>query len=303
MIFLKNIGRWTLSLLLFLQISPPLSSQSDLRESGSQEQNSEMISTRVSGMISFIDIGEGDATLIVTPEKERILIDTGSPAGLENLLLELKREKIDSLDLLILTHPHLDHIGNVFSLLSLFSIKKIYDNAEELNQNEVSFYSLYAEKIRGLPQYSPLSYPQELALKKGTLSVLSSSKEGGWNDKSLVLLFQYGEFSLLLMGDAGELVETKLLETKILDQLDEIDLLQAGHHGAKGTASPPFLSKIDPSKVIVSVDENNRNGYPDDNVLERYRQRGADVELTKEEGTIRYRFSADGWYAREPLSP
>ncbi|MFC1512577.1 ComEC/Rec2 family competence protein [bacterium] len=248
--------------------------------------------------IHFIDAGEGDSIFIQTTDNKNILIDTGNTVTGIKIYTYLKSLKIEKIHHLIITHPHADHIGGVFSLFQLFDVEHIYDNGENISQiiKENDFYRWYNELVRNDSRFKKLKRGDSLIFDNASFTVLWPKEKtftDDWNANSLVLLLKYGGFKCLFMGDAVISTEKNLLEFK---ESIKAQILKAGHHGAEDTADPNFLEHVKPETVIISINKNNIRNYPSKEVIKRYKKNGAKVYTTYEFGTIIIKAKKDGTY-------
>jgi beta-lactamase superfamily II metal-dependent hydrolase len=256
----------------------------------------------------FIDVGQGDCILLQFNDKS-ILID-GGPAETGPRVEEyLRRQNVTSLDLLILTHPHDDHIGGLIAVLEDFPVKQAMDNGENdssliykrfrslMEKKKISYAPAYAGqeidldpalKIEvlwppqgGLSGWANLS--RHSAMKNPWESIVLRAFSGDMNQNSMVLRITYGWFSLLLMGDADTVVEKRLVSSGF--NLSS-QILKVGHHGGTSASRPEFLEKIKPLISIISVGEGNYYGYPTKRTLEALQAVGSGVYRTDTCGDI-----------------
>lgn len=215
---------------------------------------------------TFINVGEGDSIIIEQPKSAPLVIDTGNPAGGFRTIEYLKSREVKALQAVFLTHPHLDHMGGIFAMLENFSAGKLFDNGQEVTQEARTndMYRWYEIFYRGRPNYSVLRRGATLSFGDVQLEALwppSGVLNSDWNYNSLVLALKYGQFKALLMGDALDTTEAKLLS----EHPDlKAQLLKLGHHGSEYASSEKFLARVQPSAIVVSVDSNNTRGYPDE---------------------------------------
>ncbi len=247
--------------------------------------------------IHFIDVGDGDAILVQTPQQDNVLIDTGNLLNGPDLLNYLREQGVDRLDSLVITHPHLDHIGGVFLILSMLESDKVYDNGHSLGSSIETDDILrqYLQQVRKHKNYEILSASDSFRVGEVSFKVLSPREEvlssSDFNTNSLVIMMQYKTFRALLMGDA-----TLLTEKNLLGQgLDlRASLLKVGHHGSNDASGNEFLKAILPVTAIVSVDANNMHGYPSDATLQRLQAQGIEVYRTDLQGNIVVRVDETG---------
>lgn len=213
-------------------------------------------------LIKFPYLEEGEAILLKT-ERQNILIDAGSIISGKSLLNFLKKEKIDTLSALIITHPHPDHYSGFFFIKDEIFIKNKFDNGDSINDDYFRWFKRFFRD----KNYKRLKAGDSLKFGNLKIKVLSPEKlEQNKNRNSLVLLINFGKINMLFMGDADTLIERKILK-KIKNI--KINLLKLGHHGADDTGSEKFLKNINPDFVIICVSKNHPKGYPSEKTLKR----------------------------------
>jgi competence protein ComEC len=244
--------------------------------------------------VFFLDVGEGEAVYIETPGREKILIDAGNLITGAQVVRFLRNRDVGALDMLIVTHPHLDHMGGVFHILDSIDVRARFDNGQLLYSDSIGTcdsdaYRWYGTIFRK-ENYRALCAGDSIVLGKVVLEVLSPSELGpSWNENSLVIKAMYGDTSFLFMGDAGKNVEKALVG----DGLDlRAEVIKLGHHGSSDTAGEGFLSEVSPEYAVISIDKGNIRGYPDPLVVKRLQDRGIEVLTTYNEGTLG--FVSDG---------
>lgn len=216
--------------------------------------------------IHFINVGQGDSTLIIH-QKQTILIDTGGSLyqdiAKKTLIPFLKKKRIYSLDYVIVTHDDYDHNGAFASLNENFVVKKYIDHKKEF----------------------PLIINDDFIIKN--LNIYASSDEMDDNDKSLVLYFAIKNTSFLLMGDTPKWVENKIIKDN--PQLN-CDILKIGHHGSNTSTSEYFIDCVRPKQAIISVGKHNNYGHPSDSVLAILKAYDIRIRRTDIESTISFIF-------------
>ncbi|MDE7199065.1 MAG: MBL fold metallo-hydrolase [Lachnospiraceae bacterium] len=231
--------------------------------------------------VHFIDVGQGDATL-VTCGGHAMLIDAGDDTKGTAIQNYLQKQKISKLDYLILTHPDADHIGGAPVIITKFDISNVFvSNFEKDNQT-------YRKLIQSLDDkhIKPMtpSVNSVYSLGSASITILAPGKEyDNPNDASIALLLKNGTRSFLFTGDAGENAEKDILKTNIDIRAD---VYKVGHHGSKYSTSKDFFKAIDPFYAVISCGEGNSYGHPHAETLNTLRANGVMVYRTDEEGTI-----------------
>ena len=226
------------------------------------------------------DVGQGDAIFIDGPEKQ-ILID-GGPNG---IVLEKLTSVIPfwdrSIDVIINTHPHADHVTGLNYVLDRYEIEEVWVSGQNYGTDVFAeFESLKTPRL--------VSSGYEIDLGAGAVLTvlwpeydLDGQRLDDPNDGSVVTLVTYGDTTILLTGDIG--VDE---EEQLLDHLPRIDVLKVGHQGSITSSSPDFLDVIDPRYAIITVGENDY-GHPSPIVLDRLESTGAIILRTDQDGDIR----------------
>jgi len=247
--------------------------------------------------ITFIDVGEGDGALIEPPASLPLLIDSGNPISVGNIVSYAKDRSISHFAALFLTHPHLDHIGGVFELSNRYKFDAVYDNGQEITNaaKDNDMYRWYSNLVRK-HSYQVLRSESQLRFGQVVIDVLWP-KQGGldadWNNNSLVLRLTFGKFRALFMGDALRETEESLVSLNV-DM--RADILKAGHHASANTGTMAFLDRIAPKLAVVSVNSDNIRGYPNAETLSRY-TKVSRVMRTDLNGNITVCANLDGTYS------
>jgi competence protein ComEC len=234
--------------------------------------------------IHFINVGQGDSTFINVNSSENILIDVGSPSGGPEVVRYLKTLGIKKLDHLIFTHPHDDHIGGIFTLLSEFEVTNYYDNGFSNFNSDT--YGDYIKTVReNLAHYNILQAGESLHIGSLEVDVLNPllPPTGNLNEDSIVLKLNFGETGILLSGDMGILGERRLLN---LDTELTAEVIKVGHHGENDVCSVDFLKEVNPEAAIISVSRINEYARPHPELLARLENAGVKIYRTDHTGNI-----------------
>jgi competence protein ComEC len=235
--------------------------------------------------VSFINVGQGDAALIQDNHGFEILIDGGPPAAGPTVVAYLREKGVDSVEVIVVSHAHLDHFGGLMSVLeaSDISVGQIYYNGYD--GTTTSWYAFAtAVHNEGLTLTSA-QFPGEQTWGSSTAYILGP--EAGLinidhNEASVVLLLEHGNNRFLFTGDLGFSGEAAVVArgTPVV-----ADVLKVGHHGSNYSSSEAFLSAVSPSVGVISVGTNTY-GHPADDALERLGAAGVQVWRTDLTGTI-----------------
>jgi competence protein ComEC len=242
--------------------------------------------------VHFIDVGQGDAIAIRTPHNHWVVVDTGPSsdsfdAGERLVLPFLLDQGARHVDVLILTHPHLDHIGGARAVMEGLPVRIVFDPGHTVEED---FYLHLLQYVNANElQWSAARSGRTLQLDEVSLEFLWPDAEtvdvlADANQISAVVRLSYGDFALLLTGDAGVEVEERLVDRHGADL--EADILKLGHHGSATSTSELLLATVDPELAVVSAGRRNRYGHPAPSVMQRVEGRGIEVARTDADGTV-----------------
>lgn len=232
--------------------------------------------------VYFIDVGQGDAILIVAPDGKTILIDGGEADS--RVLPYLKKVGLTRLDLLIATHPHSDHIGGLVQVLKSVSVAKVVTNGQPTTTKT---YENFLDAIAtAKAEYVEVKRGDSLRLGGLTFAVLnpSSVKSDDLNDNSVVLRFVYGKVSFLFTGDAQSQAEAGMSVSSFSPV--KANILKVGHHGSRTSSSKQFLALVKPDVAIYSAGKDNPYGHPHAETLAALFAIGAKIYGTDVNGTV-----------------
>jgi len=263
--------------------------------------------------VTALDIGQGDAILVRTAQGRTMLVDGGPDPELTlrrlgaNLPFHVRR-----IDLLVLSHPHQDHVAGLVEVLDRFDVGALLHAG--IGFENAAYDRLLTDASRAGIPIRLAREGASLAIDAGTtIEVLYPSEadaslplpEGDINNGSVVLLLRYGGFAALLTGDAEAPVEALLLSRG----LKPVDLLKVGHHGSRSSTTPGLLAAARPSVVVISSGEGNEYGHPAPETLAALRglpgvavhrtDLEGDVEVVAGPGSYRVRTEA-GWTPARP---
>jgi competence protein ComEC len=243
-------------------------------------------------VVAFLDVGQGDAIFIQTPDGVQVLIDGGPDDSVLRALGEVLPWGDRSLDMVIGTHPDKDHVAGLVDVLERFAVAHLV-RTENVNDTAVSAAFDAAVTAEGVPVTFARAGQVWALGASTTLTILSpGGNPEAWesNAASIVVLVRYGTTEFLLTGDIPSATEAFLVEK--FGTMLSAEVLKLGHHGSKTSSSELFLGTVAPQYAVISAGTRNRYGHPHADVLERVRAQGAWLVSTAERGTII--FSSDG---------
>lgn len=250
--------------------------------------------------IHAIDVGQGDAYAIHTPDGRWILVDAGPrterfDAGRARVVPFLLAHGVRRLDALVLTHPDVDHIGGAPAVLDAFAVGTVVDPGlaagkdlylgllDQARRRDVSWIAARRGHVVRIGEVAlHFLYPDSASLD-GTVEA---------NQVSVAFRLEYRKFRGLFLGDLPAEVERELARAGADDLRAEF--LKVAHHGSRTSTSDALLTAATPSVAVISVGRRNRYGHPDPAVLERLRSRDIRILRTDRDGNVRIRVHADG---------
>lgn len=249
----------------------------------------------------FLDVGQGDSILLVSPNDKTMLIDAGTSKSYEIIQDKLQELEIEKLDCVIATHPHADHIGSMTSIIENYEIESFYlpecDTETKTYTNMMN--ALDEKDIEYQYLYANLEVPWDEEVEVRVLSPVQGVNYGAIiNNYSIMLHITYGETSMLLAGDAEKKAEQKVLETF---ESIQADVLKAGHHGSDTSSTRDFIEAVSPELVIISVGADNKYDHPSKKTMDLFEELGIQVMRTDLDGTIHLIFSGLGYKVAEEL--
>lgn len=246
--------------------------------------------------IYFIDVGQGDSSLIITPQRKNILIDGGGSSnsdfdvGKSTLIPYILDRGFTKIDIVIISHFDQDHVGAILTLLQELRVGRVYISKQaENSENYEKFLKIISEK--NIKVYEVMAGNKIHIEKNLYLDILWPTENlistNALNNNAMVFNLHYKKFSMLFTGDIEETSEKEILKlySKNKDLL-KANILKVAHHGSKTSSTSEFINVVNPKIAVIGVGKNNKFGHPNENVLERLKQLGCKVFRTDLGGEI-----------------
>jgi competence protein ComEC len=242
--------------------------------------------------ITFLDVGQGDSSVVELPDKKVMLIDGGMlepDMGRAVIASYLWSRGVSGIDYLVLTHPHPDHYGGLIYIMENFRIGEVWLNGRKTAEADTFFQEIKEKKI----YYRVLSRGDVLETDKYKIYVFhpydeffADSRRGAFsseNSASMVLKYESDAISALFTGD----IETEAEESLTpLGKLLKSDIIKVPHHGGRTSSSAGLIKAVDPQIAVISAGRNNPFNHPHRETIERYKAAGVSIYRTDIDGAV-----------------
>ncbi len=278
------------------QVNSPLPTWQEIYSLAAGESHVAVAADSVENAVAkvhFIDVGQGDATLI-EQGGEFCLIDAGDSGSGDTVVNYLTAIGVDELDMIIMTHEHVDHIGGMVEVMENFDtntvLLPVFSNEEPL-EGYTLLRTLEFIDTNGITAITA-GAGQEYAVGDGKISVVDTGIQNtdNRNNASIITVFDLGEFSYLSCGDAEKQQSSYLVE----NGYDlSADIYKAAHHGAENGSYPELLQAVNPSVSVVSCGKDNSYGHPHSEAIAAMESVGSVIYGTHEQGNIIVSYTND----------
>lgn len=238
--------------------------------------------------VYLIDVGQGDSILLISPSGKTMLIDAGDGGAFDAISSQLTKLNITSLDVVVVTHPHADHIGSMAKVINSYEIGSFYMTdfvattktyermLTALEDNNVSVYQATSDTL--------IAWDEDVTVQ--VLSPIVGIEYDDSNTSSIVMKVSYGNSSIMLTGDAEKETEGGIIALWGEDAL-KADVLKLGHHGSSTSSSLEFVVAVDPDIALCSLGVDNDYGHPHRETLELMAELNIPLYRTDLLGTIK----------------
>ena len=243
--------------------------------------------------VAFVDVGQGDAVFVATPSGQQIVIDGGPDRqGMVHYLGENLPFWDRTIELVVLTHPHSDHVTGLIEVMRRYKVLRVLERRVEYDTAEYRAWrrAVAEEGAEVVQATSGLTIAVGDGVRAEVLNppaALLKGTESDVDNASVALRIVFDEVSFLLTGDMFRQAETKVAA---FGSRVESDVLKISHHGSRSSSSARFLDTVRPVSAVISVGESNRFGHPHSEVIEELRQRlpQGHLFLTSVRGTVQF---------------
>ena len=254
--------------------------------------------------IYFIDVGQGDSTLIVTPNHKTILIDGGGTEfesdfdiGKQTLLPEILGQRITKIDYLLISHFDSDHVGGLLTVLESLKVKNaIISRQIKESENYKKFLKIVKDKKINV---MIVKKDDEICIEKNLkIDVLWPQREqitdNVLNNNSIVAKVIYNNFSILFTGDIEKVAEENIIREYKDTNLLTSNIIKIAHHGSKTSSTEGFLNLVNPKIALIGVGRDNKFGHPNEETIQRLKNMKVKIYRTDEMGEITIKINKKG---------
>ena len=240
--------------------------------------------------VVVIDVGQGDSILLVSPEGKTMLVDAGPRDSFGRIQAVLDAHGVTSLDVVVATHPHADHIGSMAKVLDAYPVGMFVTIPETIGTYAAVDAALSENGCTVCFAEGGTTIPWADSCTVTVLNPIASydTTQDELNDRSVVLHVRYGDTAVLLTGDAEELAEKRMLDTFPQSML-RANVLKLGHHGSSSSTGYGFFLAVDPDFAVASCGADNDYGHPHKETLSLLYDTRTAFYCTDTDGAVTFR--------------
>lgn len=236
--------------------------------------------------VTFLDVGQGDAAWLKTPDGLDILIDGGYQSEGLGLVSYLQEHGVIDIEVIVLSHPHADHVGGLVTVLQSMDVDAAVTNCQDYSS---TVYQTFKDLLvtKAIPTVcaqdgDSLAWGSYISATVVNPPDPLMTAPDPINNNSVVLRISYGAIDFLFTGDIESEAEAEILGR---GRTVEAEILKVAHHGSDSSSTAPFLTAVDPEMAVISVGPNSY-GHPTAEAIQRLRDAGATIYRTDLNGTI-----------------
>jgi competence protein ComEC len=280
-----------------------------LKQVSKEQRIKEMIASSNPNEIGivYLNVGQGDATIIRLPNGKVMVVDCNTDDSPENIVHYLEKAGIKKIDYLVITHPHADHMSGTKEIADHFKVGEVWTTDFKRYKNEESpeSYEKYKEYKKGLEKLKregtqiktpTASNEPEIKDRKMEIRILGPSKtvQGANEDihnESLAIQIKFGKTSFVFTGDATNEQQERMLKYY---PIERTTIWHASHHGSVEGANADVMEKVKPKYTIIPVGKDNVHDHPHDEAMEIYDNSTQKKVYRTDKGNIGFRFDVEG---------
>ena len=255
----------------------------------------------------FIDVGQGDSSLIVTPNGKTVLIDGGGSEfsnefdiGEKVLLPYLLNRKIKKIDYMLISHFDSDHCEGLLYLMQHIKVKKVIIGKQcEVSANYKKFKKIVQDnniKVNVIEAGNKIFFDKNVCFTILWPSSKDMIRDNAINNNSIVGKLEYKKFSMLFTGDIEEMAEKEILRKYINCNILRSTIIKVAHHGSKTSSTKEFIKAVNPQCAFIGVGQNNNFGHPADTTIRNFIDNRTRIYRTDEMGEIKVTVNAKSNY-------
>jgi len=242
--------------------------------------------------VVFMDVGQGDAILMIDENGHKILIDGGDGDYIVNIIPDYLHPRDRKINTLILTHPHQDHLSGLIDIVERYEVEQILFYPVCYDSELYNYFLGIEEEIKPIQsdyEYIGEAFDLELLYPLEDSTLDDFKVYSNINNASIVTRLVSEKGTMIFMGDAEHEQENVLLQEYSGFEMNS-DILKAGHHCSRTASGRKFLKQVDPKYAICCVGEDNRFGHPHDEVIEKFEEFDIEYDLLYKTGDIVFKF-------------